>query len=344
MPRRSSPRARRSGGPYPPAFGDEAEARATLERPQERKSGQRVEKRALHAGAEADGDENQRRRHVVDDERGGGDEGCDDGEIVEAGGGLQMKSGRPSGYVTIRFGISVPDWFENFSELVESRIGDREAAYSALSRKVSGWGALAYACGLPALLLWLARDDRFRRLAIAFPISLASVLLLVQHDDWFARFVLFFPAVLVLAVALVAARERALLLVAVPALLLQFVSTMVPEELPAAKVRLLAGQPWRQRSTAEIYDAYTDGVDALGYYADNYSDAYLLYRSDFSRRLAYVHAMTPAGLADELKQADVDMVYTVPGTIARQQGINDAVREGHLRRVRGRFYAVPRSD
>jgi hypothetical protein len=245
-----------------------------------------------------------------------------------------------SGYVTVRFGMSVPGWMENFSELLESRLGDREAAYSALSRKVSGWGALPFACGLPALLLALPRDPRLRRLTLGLAASLASVLLLVQHDDWFARFVLFFPVVLVLAVAKVAAERRAVLLVAVPALALQVASTMVPEELPWPRVQVLAGQPWRQRSTAGIYDTETEGAALIGYYGEGYNDSYLLYRPDFSRRIVYLRARTSAELADEIRKSGVAVVYSVPGTPERREVLDRALRSGFLTRLRGRFYAT----
>ena len=242
------------------------------------------------------------------------------------------------GRVTVRLGASPSGLWHNITDLVENRIGDREAAYSALSRRVSGWGALSYACGLPALFVLLPTDRRLRRFAAAWVVSLLSVLLLVIFDDWYIRFTFFFPALLVLAVARLASEHRGVLVVAVPALLLQFASTMVAEELPLAKVKVLAEQPWRARSTAGIYDAHIDGVDAIGYYADNYNDSYLMYRPDFSRRVAFVRATTAQGFMDEMKQAGVTTLYAAPGTLERQRVINELAGQGLLRNLRGKFW------
>jgi hypothetical protein len=245
------------------------------------------------------------------------------------------------GYVTIRFGVDAAGAVDNLSEMVESRIGDRQAAYSALSRRVSGWGALPFAVGLPAMLLLLRRDPKYRRLTLALAISAASVLLLVQHDDWFARFVLFFAVVPVLGAAAAAAADRLVLLVAVPALLLQAFSTMVPEELPRAYVAGLAAQPWRTRTLARQFDAQMDGLgDAVGYYADNVGEAYWCYGADYSRRVAYLRATTPAALVEEMKAAGVTALYDVAGTAERQRVLNDAVRMGLLIRARRQIYTL----
>ncbi len=239
------------------------------------------------------------------------------------------------GYVTIRYGMSIEGAFDNFSELFESRIGDREAAYSALSRRVSGWGALAFACGLPSMLVVLPANAKFRRLTASLAVSLACVLLLVQHDDWFARFVLFFAVVPVLATMLVAARDRAILYVAVPALLLQLFSTTVAEELPAARVRQLAAQPWRTRSLAPLFDAHMDDLHAMGYYADNVGEAYWCYGPGYTRRVVYLRSISASELLDEMRREQVDVLFAAPGTMARQQVIADAVSSGVLIRRDG---------
>lgn len=248
-----------------------------------------------------------------------------------------------SGYVTIRFGVSAAGAYENFSELIETRLGDREAAYSALSRRVSGWGALAYACGLPAMLVILRRDARFRRLALGLAISLVSTLLLVQHDDWFARFVLFFAVAPMLATAMLASGDRRILILAVPALLLQFASTMVPEELQRFRVEGLARQPWSSRTLAPLFDVRMEGAgDAIGYYADNVGEAYWCYGPDYARRVVYLRATTPEALVEEMKQGGVKLFYAVPGTVARQQVLNDAVRSGALVFVSKQIYSLAR--
>jgi hypothetical protein len=244
------------------------------------------------------------------------------------------------GYVTIRMGPSLDDFFTNLAELVVNRIPDRLAAYSALSRNVSGWGAFAFACGIPALLVGLIEDGKLRRLTGALALSALSVLLLVRHDPWYARFVLFLPVVLALAGARLAAQCRPVLLVAVPALLFEFGATMLPEELPAGQFALLWHQPWRERTTALYYGAQPPD-DAVAYYADNYSDAYLLYRPDFTRRITYLRSMVPEEIAGGMRRAGARGLYAVPGTGERMQVLNQAVRRGLLRHVRGHFYVLP---
>lgn len=243
------------------------------------------------------------------------------------------------GYVTVRMGPSLGDFFNNLTGFLWNRIPDRLAAYSALSRKVSGWGAFAFACGLPALLVLLVRDGRLRRLTGALVLSALSVFVLVRHDDWYARFVLCLPVVLAIAAAMLAEQVRPVLLVGVPALALEFGATMLPEELPVSQFALLWRQPWHARTSAEHYGAQTP-ADAIAYYADNYSDVYLLYRPDFSRRIVYLRSMVPSEIAAGMRQAGVDTLYTVPGTNERLQVITQAVGGGLLRRVRGRFYAL----
>lgn len=248
----------------------------------------------------------------------------------------------PNGYAMIRFGPSVAGALENLRVFFFDRLGDGAAAYTVLSSHVSGWGALPFACGIPAMLVAFPRNPSFRRLTLGLTVSAATVLLFVKTDAWFARFIIFFAVVPVLATMLLAARDRVVLVLAMSALMLQFASTIVPADLPWPQVVQLARQPWRTRTTALLYDADLGGFDqAIGYYADDFGPAYWCYGPGYSRRVAYLRATGAPALVHEMRNAGVRVLYASPNTIADQKMLDKAVGSGLLVRIRSQIYALP---
>src|SRR5262249_54439380 len=153
--------------------------------------------------------------------------------------------------------------------------------------------------GSLCLIAMLRVEPKVRWIALGFVVSAMSVFIFVRYDPWSLRFVAFFPALLSIAAAWGAARARTLGVLVSVALVLQFVSTTFPREVPFPLFRELVNQPWRTRSMSAIF-----GIDApsekVGYVADRRHDVYLLYRPDFSRRVVYVRAATVAELRDRM--------------------------------------------
>lgn len=243
------------------------------------------------------------------------------------------------GFVTIQFGPSLAGLWQNVGALFGERLLDAQEPLSALSRSVAGWGAVSVAVGVPALLLQVREDIRLRWLAGALAVSAASVLLLVKPDLWFARFVMFLAAPLVLAAARASATSRVVKLFTALGAVLAVATTLLPGELPGSQARQLWAQPWRERSMARVLEA--DGLPSrVGYYADNYGEAYVLYGPGFEREVVYLRALEPTALRDELRAAGIDTLYSVPGTAQRLRVIEAAVEQGLLERVRGRVYRL----
>ena len=242
--------------------------------------------------------------------------------------GMHRDAGGP---LIIQFGPSVAGLLENVRVMLEQRVLD-ELAYSGLSRGVSGWGAVAFACGFIALPLALRdADGRFRRLAIAFVCSLLAVLLLALHDLWYMRFVLFFPALLAIAVAWLARSNRGVILPVIAALIVAFLGSWKPEEMPAAALRSLIDLPWRERTLASYHDVVWRG-DIIGYYAEDVGESYWLYRPDYSCRVVYLRALTPEGLMQEAREAGLEEFYTLPGSQRRLQVLREATEQALVRR------------
>lgn len=249
-----------------------------------------------------------------------------------------------TGAVQIRAGPGLADAGKTLLDLVSTRVFDPNPPVSALLENAAGWGPFACAAGLPAVALSV-RNPAARALIGAFAASLLSVALLVKHDPWNLRFALFFPAALWAAVGL-ASRERAWILVAaLPALALPFVQTLRPGDLRAEDARALRELPWRERSYAKPFGAWTD-APRIAYFGleplSNRGESYLLYGPDFSRELIHLRSRTSRELLEEMRAAGVEELYLSRRAQASPNVVDDCVAEGTLERSGERTYRVRR--
>ncbi len=218
----------------------------------------------------------------------------------------------------------------NILILMNRRLYDPEAI-SAQLRGISGWGIACFAIGLPALLLAVREDRRFRRLAAGFGCSLASVLAFSTTDAWYLRFTLFFPGILALAAARWSEGARWVRIPAGAALAMLFLDTTVPYEFPMGGVSELIQSPWKERSMSSFswdppgHDPVLC-VDGAGFF-------YRIYRPDYSRRVLYARPRTSGEI---LKLMDQEKVRWVRG--ASTPLLTALVREGHLRRSIGQYF------
>src|SRR6185295_1061479 len=172
----------------------------------------------------------------------------------------------------------------NLAELITVRLSDDQAPAGAHLDRSAGWGAVAFGCGLLALFVLARAERRFRIALLAFGTSLAGVLLCVAPDDWFGRFILFFPALTAIATLKLVERVPQLLWVVGVAVCFQFAATFLPYDVPPKTFRLLAGQSWRERSTAATFGAELQAA-TVGYLAQNRGPAYVLYCPDLARKV-----------------------------------------------------------
>lgn len=238
---------------------------------------------------------------------------------------------------TIQAGPRLSSLASNLTQLASPRIQDQQVAYGPYLDRISGWGAVAFACGLAALVVMVRNDARGRRCAAGFGLSLGSVLLMSAPDPWSLRFVLFFPAILAIAAARFWETQRLRIWIPAVGIAVQIAGTFLPYDLPRSRFEVLVRQSWRERSTAEFFGAATT-EEAVGYFADNRGSAYALYRPDFSRRVVYLRSTSPDELVRDMTRAEIRMLYAVPAGGPRQAVLEACVREGRLRSAGGRFY------
>ncbi len=243
------------------------------------------------------------------------------------------------GRYPIQFGPRLASLQGNLRSLAEERIYDAKSPCGALVSDISGWGAAAFACGLVALLRGLQEDARIRRLAGAFALSLLGVFTFTICDPWSMRFVLFFPALLSVVTARLVQSSRAMAAVAGIALVLQFFGTILPADISIDLFYKLGRQPWRQRSMAPVFGVRQD-LDAVGYFGDYRTVAYLLYGPDFSCRVAYLRPASPEGLIEDMRRADVRLLYAGVGAARNYRLIQECQKRGLLERVGESYYRL----
>jgi hypothetical protein len=229
---------------------------------------------------------------------------------------------------------SQPKWSSflgNLNSLLGDRLYDR-GPYGAFLDGISGWGGVSFACGILGTVLWMRESSGIRKLGAAFLVSLAGVLLMSKGDDWFMRFCLFFPALLSIASVRLCETCRPVLPCVVIGLLFQFVGTCLPYDLPLKKFERLASQPWRSRSSSEIFE-FKASDPVVGYFATNRGPAYCLYGPDFSRQVIYLRSRTPEGLEKEIREAGLRTIYLADLEIHDERLIEDCVKRGKLRRT-----------
>jgi hypothetical protein len=252
-----------------------------------------------------------------------------------------------TGLLKIQFGPSLASGVKNVSDLVESRVYDNFIAYGSLLIRTSGWGPLAFACGILSSLIVARKDAGFRAIGVACLVSLGAVLLLVNHDDWYMRFVLFFPVVLCIGAAKFAEDLRPLRYLIAACLAFQFLATFAPLDLPLRFVAKLWAQGWRQRTAAVVYDAIPPS-DPVAYYivepVHERGESYFLYGPDYARRVTYFRRKATAlDVAREMDAAQTSLLYRTRETPSDDPVLLDCLKLRLLRQVSGRFYErVPR--
>ena len=247
-----------------------------------------------------------------------------------------------TGLLKIQFGPSLTSGVKNVSDLVESRVYDNFIAYGSLLIRTSGWGPLAFACGILSSLIVAKKEAQFRGLGVACLVSLGSVLLLVNHDDWYMRFVLFFPVVLCIGAAKFAEDLQPLRYLIAACLAFQFLATFVPLDLPLRFVTKLWAQEWRQRSAAVVYDAIPQSSPVAYYIVEpvhERGESYFLYGPDYSRKVTYFRRKATAlDISREMDASQTPLLYRSRETPSDDPVLLECQKLGLIRQVSGRFF------
>lgn len=232
----------------------------------------------------------------------------------------------PSGSLWQQMGPSLSSFQYNIQCLLDARLMDSHRPFGSTASAIAGWGPVAVACGLPALILALRADRLWRVVGAAFGVSLLSVFALVQLDLWFLRFVFFFPAILVLAVARASESWKSVLPVCAAGLILQFAGTFVSWE-------------WRDRlKTGPPPELAPE--EAVACFGDNLGMSYRLYGSDYSRSVRYVTADSPSELLDRVRRTGARILFSSPQWRRQRLVLEEAVRTGGLRGLDPGFFLV----
>lgn len=227
---------------------------------------------------------------------------------------------------------------ENLSALMNGRIADRAGGVSTLSLETAGWGALAFGLGGVALIAEARRDPGFRRVAAAFGLALLLVLLMVRPDPWNARFTLFFPAILGIAAAKLAETLKPAAVLVAAGAALAFLTGILPADQPAAVMRALAGQPWRERNAGPYYEGTPPPGNAVAVLARARIPTYYLYGADYSRRVVYLRA---EAAADVLQGLEGVRLLFADKSSRQPLHLDDLVVSGRLRPIGGAYYTLP---
>lgn len=236
----------------------------------------------------------------------------------------------PTGTIAQQTGPRISSLLSNLRLLVDQRIYD-PIPWAPQLDWISGWGLAAFACGLPALLLYCREHDRFRKVAAGLSCSLGSVLLLVTPDAWFMRFVLFYPSILCIGGVMLSLRETPIRIVLIAAMFLQFAGTTFPDDLPVGGFSFFARQPWRERSLDLL--PWAPKKDEPVVCTPGASYTYLLYRPDFSRRVLYARPTTPEELIHFMDRHRARFVQGKSTPV-----LEDLVKRGKLRKMPGQFF------
>lgn len=248
------------------------------------------------------------------------------------------------GKVQIQFGPSPKSGGLNLLELLNHRMADDYLGYGSLLAYISGWGAVAFACGLLALLPTLKERPAFRQVFLGLTVSLLCVLVLVNHDPWCLRFVLWYPAVLAIATVHVAESIRPMQVVAVVGLAYQFIATFFPVDLPLSHVRTLSSMGWRERSMARIFQAECTARTVAYFIREpihNRGESYLLYQPDYSCRVVYPTGKTTDYLIAEMDREQVRLLYQARNNPTNEPILNQAIRRNLLQPRDARFLSRP---
>jgi hypothetical protein len=257
-------------------------------------------------------------------------------------GGMRTAS---SGSLIQRVGPSLQSLRENLACFVDLRVYDASAPPDPLCTATFGWGPAGFALGAVALIPVLRSDVLMRRLAAGLGLAAASIFTLVELDAWNNRFVGFLAVLPALALARVWDRYRFVPLLGGLALLLQFVETAVPGNLPPEQLRTMLSQGWRDRASIPAPAESREGRVAFA--SDDFGLAYPLYLPSYSRSVIYLREDTTDQLLAHVDREGVNVIYVTGGLPKRGAVFEEAVRRGRLRPVahgpwKG-YAVVPRS-
>jgi hypothetical protein len=241
--------------------------------------------------------------------------------------------------VAVQVGPRLDSLFGNMLNLVNTRIYDNQAALGANVDLMAGWGATSFACGLLALLLAIRSDYRVRRLFLCFLVSLGFSFLLVIHDPWCMKYVFYFPVILAIGAAWMAQSLQGVQRIVAAALVLDFVFTILPYDLPFKDFKRLAGQSWRERSAIALTQPELSH-DPIGCFGGYTANSYHLYCPAFSRRVVYLRTNSGEGLINDMKQHGIKVLYASPVGARDVIVTHEAVRSSRLTHVAGRIYRL----
>ncbi len=242
-------------------------------------------------------------------------------------------SDAPPAGISPQVGPRLDSFIQNFVSLIDDRIYDA-SNYSALTDDIAGWGAVAFACGIPGLVWSFREDARFRRLACAFLVSLACMLFLTIHDPWSMKYTSFFPVILVLAGARLAESNLPFRVVMVVAVAFQVLGTMTSFDFPSETFKDMYRRSWRDRSVAALHEVRIGpDIPGIGYFGGRWSglrEPYLVYGPDFSRKVTYLRAADANSLFQAIRASGVSVVYAAPRTPGQELILKSLVVQGLL--------------
>jgi len=247
--------------------------------------------------------------------------------------------------VAVQLGPRLSSLTGNLWDLITKRIYDNQCAYGANVDNISGWGPVAFSCGIIATIALCVQSKPYRALTLAMLISLASVFLLSVHDPWSLKYCLFFPTLLAVSVGNLSERSKPILVVACLAVLLSFLGTFLPYDLPKRDFLDLKSQPLSLRSAMprDLRTALA-GEERVGCFGGPEARPYCLYAPDFSRRVLYLRADSASQLLEAMKNAHIRYVYAVPYGIRQRTTLEGCVRRGRLHQVSDSLYRLRMSQ
>ncbi len=185
--------------------------------------------------------------------------------------------------------------------------------YETLAGDSTSWGWFILPLAIPLTILSLREDAAFRRLFISFAVGWLTVLASVEPFAYPLRYALWFPASFLLGAC--RSVRTPLLVAAFAASTLNFVATVVPEEvLRIRDFHRIPSEIPRDEPVAVVYSVS--------------SFTYPLYNADFSRRLVFPRSL------EELRASGVRYAY-VTGAPEWAQPLLRV-----WRRVGGRVYEI----
>ncbi|HUR39325.1 MAG TPA: hypothetical protein VM222_07515 [Planctomycetota bacterium] len=237
-----------------------------------------------------------------------------------------------SGAILQRVGPSWASLRDNLGCFLDIRVYDAQTAPDALCTNNFNWGPVGFALGAVAAIPALREDRLLRRVASGLAVSALGVFLSVELDPWCTRFVVFLAVLPALALARFWDRYRFVPLLGGAALLVQFVSTCIPGNLPPETLKALVRQGWRERSSMPA--PAESRSSRVAYSCDDFGESYPLYGPGYDRGVVYVRDRTAQDLLDHLDRDRIEAVYVSPNLHLRTAIFEEGVARGRLKPLR----------